>query len=50
MDPNATHKCAHPSCTCQIPVSQKYCNEYCKSAPETEFRCYCQHSDCRKAQ
>jgi hypothetical protein len=47
-DQNATHKCAHPSCICQIPANQKYCSDYCKSAPETEFRCYCQHLDCRK--
>ena len=47
-DPNTTHKCAHPSCICQIPTNQKYCSDYCKSAPEIELHCNCQHPDCRK--
>jgi hypothetical protein len=43
-----THKCAHPSCICQIPTNQKYCSDYCKSAPEIELHCNCPHTDCRK--
>ena len=44
-----THKCAHPSCYCQIPANQKYCSDYCKSAPEIELHCNCPHPDCRKS-
>ncbi len=39
-------KCTHPSCDCVVPPGQKYCSDYCKSAPETELHCNCRHPAC----
>jgi hypothetical protein len=48
--PNADKKCAHLSCQCQIPSSEKYCSEICKEAgsEETEIACECGHPPCEE--
>jgi hypothetical protein len=42
------HKCAHPSCNCNVPAGTKYCSDYCKKAPEIELHCNCMHPGCRE--
>lgn len=42
-------KCAHETCQCKVPSGTKYCSDYCKSAPEVELHCNCQHTGCRLA-
>ncbi len=47
----ATKKCAHPSCTCQVPENApfgKYCSDYCHDNAElTELKCRCGHPECK---
>jgi hypothetical protein len=45
-DAKTDHKCAHPSCSCNVPAGTKYCSDYCKKAPEIELHCNCMHPDC----
>jgi hypothetical protein len=41
------HKCAHPSCQCQISGDAKYCSAYCADAKGTmEIACTCGHPGC----
>ena len=46
--PNTDKKCAHPSCLCQVPGSDKYCSQICKDAgsDEVEIACECGHPPC----
>jgi hypothetical protein len=46
-----TNKCAHPSCSCQVPEKGefgKYCSEHCRDAADlSELRCECGHPQCK---
>jgi hypothetical protein len=42
----STHKCAHPSCNCQVAQGTKFCSDYCKMAPAIDLRCDCKHAGC----
>ena len=40
-------KCAHPSCSCQVPIGTKYCSQHCEDADGvTEISCDCGHPGC----
>ena len=40
-------KCAHPSCSCQVPDGTKYCSQHCEDADGvTEISCDCGHPGC----
>jgi len=45
MPDKTSHKCAHPSCICAAPPSEKYCSQFCKDAgpDELEIACDCGH-------
>jgi hypothetical protein len=47
MAEKTKHKCAHPSCQCQVPGDAKYCSAYCEAAKDTtEIACTCGHTGC----
>jgi hypothetical protein len=51
MNTLPTHKCAHPSCACQVHPDEEFCSDYCRNAVEEpsgeeDEQCQCGHSDC----
>jgi len=53
VDDDATRKCAHAGCTCEIREGQTYCGPFCATAaadPDVRadsVRCACGHDSCR---
>lgn len=44
-----THECAHRPCTCQVPLDQTFCSDYCSAQAALTLeqdKCECEHAGC----
>jgi hypothetical protein len=42
-------KCFYEPCKCQVPLTERFCSDYCKDASEVEeieIQCGCEHPAC----
>jgi hypothetical protein len=48
MANQATKKCAHIPCLCDVPDGEEYCGETCRDAgsDDVEIACQCDHLPC----
>ncbi len=47
FDMSETKKCAHASCSCLVPVAQKFCSQICEdSVGVMSIKCDCKHPAC----
>jgi len=48
MTDQATRKCAHIACFCDVPNGQEYCGDVCREAgrENMDIACQCDHLAC----
>jgi hypothetical protein len=52
MSVEATARCEHLACVCEVPIGQETCSDYCASPAGRDaqnVRCECGHDVCAKA-